>query len=97
MGSAPMAARSFPVEARMAFIRTVDESEAVGEVKAHYDAQTERAEGVGNIHKIYSIKPSLLQAYYSFSRAVTFGATSLGRRREEMLAVAISSMLKCKY
>ncbi len=82
----------------MAWIKTVDEAEAEGEVRAHYEAQKKRTDGgIGNIQKIYSIKPDLLKAYYSFSRSVTFGATSLGRRREEMLAVAISSMLKCRY
>lgn len=78
----------------MPFIKTIEESEAEGELKAYYDA---RGGSVGNIQKIYSIKPPLLQAYFNFSRAVTFGATSLGRRREEMLAVATSSMIKCKY
>jgi hypothetical protein len=78
----------------MPFIKTIEESEAEGELKAYYDAQ---GGSVGNIQKIYSIKPQLLQAYRDFSRSVTFGATSLGRRREEMLAVAISSMIKCKY
>ena len=78
----------------MPFIKTIDEGDAEGELKAYYDKMGGR---VGNIQKIYSIKPPLLQAYRDFPRAVTFGATSLGRRREEILAVAISSMIKCKY
>ena len=78
----------------MPFIKTIDEGDAEGELKAYYDKMGGR---VGNIQKIYSIKPPLLQAYRDFSRAVTFGATSLGRRREEILAVAISSMINCKY
>ena len=61
----------------MPFIKTIDEGDAEGELKAYYDKMGGR---VGNIQKIYSI-----------------GATSLGRRREEILAVAISSMIKCKY
>ena len=79
---------------KMPFIKTIEEGEAEGELKAYYDKM---GGSVGNIQKIYSIKPPLLQAYRDFSRSVTFGATSLGRRREEMLAVAISSMLKCMY
>jgi hypothetical protein len=81
----------------MPFIKTIEETEAEGELKAYYDAQLEKSGSIGNIHKIYSIKPPLMMAYREFSRAVTFGATSLGRRKEEILAVAISSMFKCKY
>ena len=81
----------------MAWIQTVDDSEAEGDVKAHFDEFIGRVGYVPNIHKIHSIKPELLKAYYAFSRSVTFGATGLGRRREEMLAVTISALLKCKY
>ena len=81
----------------MAWIRTVDEPEAAGELKAIYDEHMGERGYIPNIQKIQSIKPSLLKAYYAFSRSVTFGATSLGRRREEMLAVTISALLKCRY
>ncbi len=81
----------------MAWIRTVDEPEATGELKKYYDERRAAGVTVGNIHKIHTIKPELLNAYYAFSRSVTFGATSLGRRREEMLAVTISALLKCRY
>ncbi len=81
----------------MAWIKTVDESEATGELKKYYDGRWAAGLRAGNIHKIHSIKPELLNAYFAFSRSVTFGATSLGRRREEMLAVMISALLKCRY
>ncbi|MEE9256342.1 MAG: hypothetical protein V3V56_04155 [bacterium] len=81
----------------MAWIKTVEEPEAEGDVKEHYESYTARVGFVPGIHKIYSIKPALLKAYLAFSRSVTFGATGLGRRREEMLAVTISALLKCKY
>ena len=81
----------------MAWIKTVDESEASGELKAFYDEHMGERGVIPNIQKIHSIKPSLLKAYRAFSRSVTFGATALGRRREEMLAVMISALLKCRY
>lgn len=83
--------------ANMPWIKTIDESEATGELKKYYDERRAAGARAGNIHKIHSIKPALLNAYYAFSRSVTFGATSLGRRREEMLAVTISALLKCRY
>ena len=58
----------------MAWIRTVDESEAAGELKKYYDERRAAGATVGNIHKIHSMKPELLNAYYAFSRSVTFGA-----------------------
>ena len=81
----------------MAWIKTIDEADAAGELKKYYDGRRAAGLRAGNIHKIHSIKPELLNAYFAFSRSVTFGATSLGRRREEMLAVTISSLLKCRY
>ncbi|MEE9275621.1 MAG: peroxidase [bacterium] len=81
----------------MAWIETIDESEATGDAKAQYDEIIQRRGYVPNIRKIHSIKPDLMRHYRDFSQGVTFGATSLGREREEMLAVAISALLKCKY
>ncbi|MDA1001353.1 MAG: hypothetical protein O2807_12670 [bacterium] len=81
----------------MAWIETIDESGAEGDVKRQYDEAARLRGYVPNIRKIYSLKPDLMQAYFDFSRAITFGATSLGRAREEMLAVTISSLLKCRY
>ena len=81
----------------MPFIKTIEEDEAGGELKAHYEAQLEKAGSIGNIQKIHSIKLPLMKAARQWTRSVTSGATSLGRRREEMLAVAVSAMLKCKY
>ncbi len=81
----------------MAWIKTVAESEAGGDLKAYYGEFIVRKGYVPNIHRIHSIKPELLRAYRAFSRSVTFGATTLGRKREEMLAVAISALLRCRY
>ncbi len=81
----------------MAWIKTIDESEATGELKVHYDRARKTRGFVPNIQKINSLKPELLSRYYHFSRAVTFGGSSLGRKREEMIAVTVSALIKCKY
>jgi hypothetical protein len=83
--------------ANMAWIKTIDEADATGELKVFYDEHMGERGVIQNIQKIHSIKPHLLKAYRAFSRSVTFGATALGRRREEMLAVMISALLKCRY
>ena len=47
----------------MAWIKTIDESEATGEVKEHYEMYRKTREYIPNIVKIYSIKPKLMLAY----------------------------------
>jgi hypothetical protein len=81
----------------MAWIKTVDEAKATGSVKEIYDKARSRRGYVGNIVKVHSIKPELMHQYQEFSHTVTFGGTSLGRVREEMVAVLVSALLKCRY
>jgi len=81
----------------VAWIRTIEESEATGGVKEHYDELKKEWGFIPNIRKVHSIKPELMRELLSFTHVVTRGGTSLGRVREEMLAVTISALLKCKY
>ncbi len=81
----------------MAWICTVDESKAEGLLKENYEILKKSRGDIPNVHKVHSIKPELMAAYREFGSAVTFGATSLGREREEILAVVISALLGCKY
>ncbi len=52
---------------------------------------------VPNIIRVFSSKPGLMDAFDAFSRAVTFGGTSLGRRREELISFYVSSLVDCRY
>lgn len=52
---------------------------------------------VPNIVRAFSLKPDLLEAFWGMSHHVTFGGTSLGRRREELLSFHVSSVLQCRY
>ncbi len=81
----------------MAWIPTIDESDAEGLLKKNYEILKKTRGDIPNVHKVHSIKPELMAAYREFGSAVTFGATSLGREREEMLSVTISALLGCKY
>ena len=38
-----------------------------------------------------------LEAQHIFSRAIQFGGSSLGVKREEMISVLVGSLLKCSY
>jgi len=82
----------------MAYIRTVEESEARGVIKEIYDRRKDNHSGtVSNIAKMFSLRPELLEAQHRFSRAVQFGGSGLGVKREEMVSVLVGSLLKCSY
>ena len=82
----------------MPYIKTVAESEATGRIKEIYEKRRDHHSGkVSNIAKLFSLRPDLLEAQHNFSRAVQFGGSSLGVRREEMISVLVGSLLKCSY
>lgn len=82
----------------MPYIKTIDESEATGQIKEIYEKRKSPHSGrVSNIAKLFSLRPDLLEAQHAFSRAIQFGGSSLGVKREEMVSVLVSSLLKCSY
>jgi len=82
----------------MPFIKTIDESEATGKIKEVYQKRMSNHSGkVSNIAKIFSLRPNLLEAQHVFSRAIQFGGSSLGVKREEMISVLVGALLKCSY
>ena len=72
--------------------------EAEGELKIAYDEMMEEAGGrLPRVLSVLSLNPRALQSLRALNRAVTFGGSTLGRRREEMLATAISTWNDCHY
>ena len=81
----------------MAWIRTVGEAEAVGPLKAHYDAAIRRAGKVFGIVRLMSPNPAVLEASMNQYRAIMFGDSPLTRAQREMLAVVTSVANGCHY
>jgi hypothetical protein len=82
----------------MPYIRTIDEQDATGPIKEIYERRKDHHSGkVSNIAKLFSLRPDLLEAQHTFSRAVQFGGSSLGVKREEMISVLVGALLKCSY
>ena len=82
----------------MPFIKTIDESAATGKIKEVYQKRVSHHSGkVSNIAKIFSLRPDLLEAQHTFSRAIQFGGSGLGVKREEMISVLVGALLKCSY
>jgi len=83
---------------QMPYIKTIDESEATGKIQEVYNRRMSNHSGkVSNIAKIFSLRPDLLEAQHIFSRAIQFGGSSLGVKREEMISVLVGALLKCSY
>jgi alkylhydroperoxidase family enzyme len=81
----------------MAWIEIVQPEAATGELAATYTTLQEHGRRIGNVVRAYSIKPALLRAAHAFSHAVTFGGSSLGRRKEELIATVVAAQLRCTY
>lgn len=81
----------------MPWIRIIDEDEAIGSLKELYDLRRQEAGFVSNAYKVASIKPDLAWAQERFRKAIIFGGSSLGRRREEIIAVVQAATARCSY
>ncbi len=80
----------------MAWIRTINEKEATGEVKAIYDASLKLYGFVPNIRKALSLNPTALRAYTQLSGAVYHGGI-LAPEEREMIATVVSAANRCHY
>jgi hypothetical protein len=87
-------------EANMAWVETFTEKEATGRLGEIYAElkKTPLAGGrVPNIMKCMGLRPEALMAVWRLNMGITFGASTLGRRREEMIATAVSALNHCHY
>lgn len=78
----------------MAFIRTVPEDEASGQVKGLYDADVAFMGYVPNYTKVLSLRPEILAAYRALGKAIR---TGMDLRRYELVTTAVAARLRCSY
>jgi uncharacterized peroxidase-related enzyme len=81
----------------MAFIRMIGPDEAEGPLKAIYERDRAQWGEVSPVTRMWSLRPDALDAYLAFKKTVFFGGTTLGRVREELLAVVLSRLTRCSY
>ena len=82
----------------MSFIRVVPQEEATGDLKAVYEEMIEQWKGrLPPVLQILSLHPQALKRLKDFNLAATFGASTLGRRGEELIATAVSAWNGCSY
>ena len=83
----------------MASIRMVPEEEAAGKVKTIYDQIKQQFEidFVPNLYKVMATNPDYLEANWNKVKVVMADSGKLDRLTKEIIAVAVSAVLGCRY
>ncbi len=81
----------------MAWIKTIPEGEAEGELKREYAAAIKRSGGVANILKVMSLNAKTLRASMRLYMSTMHFPSPLSRGTREMLAVVVSKTNECHY
>ena len=83
----------------MAAVNMISEEDAVGKVKEIYeDIRTSLGiDFVPNMYKAMAVKPDFLEANWQKVKAVMMEPGRLDRMTREIIAVAVSAVMGCKY
>ncbi len=79
----------------MAWIKSVDETNADGELARTYDELRQRAGAVANILKIHRLAPEVLMAHLDIYHAALHAPGELSLAQREMIAVSVAN--GCHY
>ena len=81
----------------MAWIETVHEDQAEGDLQELYSTMIEPWGGVDNIMKIHSLNPPSLHGHNVLYRTLMRGKSELSIVQREMIAVVVSAINQCVY
>jgi alkylhydroperoxidase family enzyme len=82
----------------MSYIKEIEPADAQGDLAEIYGKLMEARGGrLPPVMKVLGLKPGLLRQVEALNAVVSFGGSSLGRRKEEMLATLVSSRNGCHY
>lgn len=81
----------------MAWVRTVPEGEAQGELRAAYDRVRAQRGVVANVAQASGVLPAVMERHIEFYVSLMFGPHKLSRARRELLAVEVSRLNACAY
>ena len=81
----------------MTWIRTIDEADATGELRAVYEEQELPGGHVPNIWKVHSLRPNILTAHTELHSAILYQRGALSRVQREMITVTVSALNDCHY
>ena len=81
----------------MAWIETVSEKDATGDLQRQYDAALKRAGRVFQIVKLQSLRPDIMRTFMDLYIKIMHGKSGLTRAEREMVATAVSKTNHCHY
>ena len=82
----------------MSFIKILSPEEANPKLKAAFEEIIEWRNGrLPPVLQCMSLNPDAMLAVKNISAVLGFGGSTLGERREEMIATAVSQMNDCDY
>ena len=82
----------------MAWIDTVDEQDASGDLAEYYSGAVDPETGsVDNILKVHSLNPAGLRAHAILYAAAMAGTPGLRKVEREMIALIVSGVNGCHY
>lgn len=81
----------------MAWIDTINESEASGELKDAYDALDKQQKKIANILRVHSLNAGAMERQMSLYTHLMFGKSGLSRADRESIAVVVSAANNCGY
>jgi len=85
-------------EKPIAWIETVPESGASGELKRAYQRAGDAKSGkVDHIMKIHSLNPASLIDHLHLYKTLMVGDSPLTRAQREMIGVVVSAINRCEY
>jgi alkylhydroperoxidase family enzyme len=81
----------------MAWITTIPESAADGELREAYLKVRAARGAVANIYQVHSVHPQVMTAHLELYRELMFGRSDLTRAEREAIALAVSATNGCHY
>ena len=81
----------------MAWIKSIEEKEASGKLKEHYEHIKRTRGKIANILKVQSLNPDALKAHLDLYLALMFRKSGLTRIQREMIATVVSATNNCNY
>ncbi len=81
----------------MAWIQTISENEATGDLARQYRAAVKRAGKVFQIVKIHSLRPDIMRTFMELYIKLMHGPSGLSRTEREMVATVVSKANACHY
>lgn len=81
----------------MAWITTIPEAAADGELReAYLKVRVARGE-VASMYQVHSVHPEVVTAHLELCRELMFGRSQLTRAEREAIALAVSAINGCRY